>query len=79
VVEEGVDRDWLRAEAPAIAWHESFATNHGEIVAERAPTAGLFDRLITATGLAADMCGWLDAADDAATQPPTRLHAGSER
>ncbi len=59
--EQRLDRGWAGKRAPIAAWRETFEANHRELTEGNGPDAGLFDRLITAAGVAADLCGWLEA------------------
>jgi adenylate cyclase len=63
VAEQGLDRDWMRSGAPTSRWRDCFAANQGEITDGTGADPGLFDRLITAAGLAADLCDWLETPD----------------
>lgn len=63
--EQDLGRDWMRSEVPTAAWREAFSVNQSEIVDGTGPPPALFDRLIAAAGLAADLCAWLEAAGPA--------------
>lgn len=60
IAEEGIDRDWQRAEAPETVWRDRFWANHLEIVDGRGSPADLFDQLIRGVGLVADLFAWLE-------------------
>jgi hypothetical protein len=76
VAEQDLDRDWSRSSTPIGAWREIFWANHTAITGGDDPPAGLFDRLIAAAGLAADLCGWVQGPGGAAeltgaSEPPS--------
>jgi hypothetical protein len=65
IAEEGTSSDWARGERPTASWRDLFWENQREILDGAGPPAGLFDRLIVAVGLAADLQAWLDDPDAA--------------